>query len=411
MKQEPLLIRNVLVCDKERTVTSDVLIKNGLIVSVKKNISKACSSIDCENHLLMPSFIDLHAHFRDPGYTFKEDIITGSEAAVKGGYTTVNLMANTSPVCNGDALVERNVKKAKKTNLIDIFQTCSITKDFNGTNCDHLEMIKSKFCKMISDDGNGVESDVIMKKAMEIAKKKGLIVSSHAEYKKLSKSDTRSSENLMTQRDIKLCEETMAHLHMAHVSTKEALEMIKKAKLKGLNITCECTPHHLVLTDEINYSVHPPLRKQADVDAMIQGIHDGTIDCIATDHAPHRDKDKINGAPGMSSIEIAFSICYTKLVKTGKITLNQLSQLMSFSPANILGINSGIIKEGIKADFVIINTEEEYKVNESDFLSKGKNTPFMGRTLFGKVIKVYKDGILKYDNGRIVKPLEGEENG
>ncbi|MEA1885482.1 MAG: dihydroorotase [Thermotogota bacterium] len=403
MNHNTLLIKNALVCDKDTYEKKDVLIENGFVKAVEKNISVNCKVIDGNDQILMPAFVDLHAHFRDPGYTKKEDILTGSRAAIKGGYTTVNLMANTFPICNDNNLVDRNLAKAKEIDLIDIFQVCSITKDFSGKDCQHIEKITTKGCKMISDDGNGVESDAIMKTAMEIAFSKGLMVSSHAEYKQISKTDTRKSENLMTQRDLSLCEETKAHLHMAHVSTKEAIEMITKAKSKGVNVTCECTPHHLVLTDTTSYKVHPPLRKQDDVDALIKGIHDKTVDCIATDHAPHTTQDKNEGAPGMTGIELAFSICYTYLVKTKKITLMKLSELLSYNPAQILGVNKGIIQSGIVADLTLIDPNKEFEVNGTSLYSKGKNTPFEGKRLKGKVKLVIKDGIVKYENNHIVE--------
>ncbi len=403
-----LLIKNVIICDKDTYEKKDVLIENGLIKSVETEINENCKVVDGNNQILMPAFVDLHAHFRDPGYTYKEDILSGSRAAVKGGYTTVNLMANTLPVCNGDQLVQRNLTKAKEIDLIDIFQGCSITKDFNGKDYQHIEKITNKGCKIISDDGNGVESDEVMKKAMEIAFKKGLIVSSHAEYKQISKYDTRQSENQMTQRDLTLCEETRAHLHMAHVSTKEAIEMIAKAKLKGINVTCECTPHHLVLSDAITYKVHPPLRKQDDIEALIKGIHDKTVDCVATDHAPHSQQDKKDGSPGMTGIELAFSICYTHLVRTKKITLMKLSELMSYNPAQILGVNKGIIQKGVNADLILLDPDDEFKVDGSEFYSKGHNTPFEGKTLKGKIKLVMKEGIVKFENDHIV---EGRGNG
>jgi len=230
-----------------------------------------------------------------------------------------------------------------------------------------------------------------------------LIISSHAEYKNISKVDTRRSENLMTQRDINLCEETNAHLHLAHVSTKEAVKMISNAKAKGANLTCECTPHHLALTNSTPYLVHPPLRTQTDIAALIQGINDQTIDCIATDHAPHSPKDKMNGSPGISGIELAFSICYTNLVKTGKISLMKLSELMSFNPSQILGLNKGLIRKGVKADLVLIDLSEQFIVNPSTFYSKGKNTPFSGKSLAGIIKTVIKEGIIKYDDQQIVE--------
>lgn len=398
-----LLIKNAIVCDKDTYEKKEVLIENGLIKSVESRIKENCEVIDGRNQILMPAFVDLHAHFRDPGYTYKEDIITGSQAAVKGGYTTVNLMANTLPVCNDDQVLEKNLTKAKEIDLIDIFQVCSITKDFNGRDCQHIEKITNKGCKMISDDGYGVESDEVMKKAMETALNMGLIVSSHAEYKQISKKNTRLSENLMTQRDLLLCEKTKARLHMAHVSTKEAIDMIAKAKVKGINVTCECTPHHLVLSDAVNYNVHPPLRKKDDIEALIKGIQDKTVDCIATDHAPHSTQDKKEGSPGMTGIELAFSICYTHLVLAKRITLMKLSELMSYNPAQILGINKGIIQKGVNADLILIDPDKEFQVNGADFYSKGHNTPFEGKILKGKITLVMKGGLRKFENDHIIE--------
>jgi len=403
MSREPLLIKNVMICDQNRHELADVSISNGVIELVGKDLDKPGKLIDGNSLTLMPAFIDMHAHFRDPGYTYKEDLLTGSKAAIKGGYTTVNLMANTLPVCNDDLQVEQNISKVTEIGLIDIFQSCSITKDFNGKDCDHIQHIYSPGCKVISDDGNGVESDTVMNKAMEIAQRKGLIVSSHAEYKSVSKVDTRASENQMTQRDLTLCAKTKAHLHMAHVSTKEAIQMVADAKSKGVNVTCECTPHHLTLTNQIAYSVHPPLREQQDVESLIAAINNQTVDCIATDHAPHSFQDKLNGSVGMSSIEIAFSICFTHLVKKGMISLMTLSKLMSFNPAKLLGVHKGLIQKGYIADLVLIDPTAVFEVNPSEFLSKGKNTPFSGKILNGKIMTVIKDGVIKYDNGVFVE--------
>lgn len=397
---EPLLIKNATICDHQKHLVSDVLIENGLISAIEEEINMDCRIVDAKNLCLMPAFTDLHAHFRDPGFTHKEDIMSGSMAAIKGGYTTVNLMANTNPICNNGTQVEANVIKAKKAGLVDIFQACSVTKNFDGTDVSHLKEIHNERCKVISDDGFGVESDEAMKNAMVIAREKGLIVSSHAEYSDVSSIDTRNSENFMTRRDIKLCESTKAHLHMAHVSTKEAVEMIRMAKKDEIEVTCECTPHHISLTDDIDYIVHPPLRKREDVRALIGGLKDGTIDCIATDHAPHTKTDKANGARGISSIEIAFSICFTYLVKTGKITLQRLSELMSYTPSNFLGINKGELKTGKIADVVLIDLKRAFVVDSLNFTSKGKNTPFNSKKLYSMVLMTIKDGFIKYDNGR-----------
>jgi len=398
MNDIQLLIKNAEVVDHNQSLKCDVLIKDGIIQEVGQNLKMDCKIVDAKGLILMPAFTDLHAHFRDPGYTYKEDIESGSQAAVKGGYTTVNLMANTNPVCSNDDTIAYVVKKAAEKGLIDVFQTCSVTRDFDGQDCSHLKKIKNKQVKIISDDGFGVESYEVMEKALNIAKKKGLIVSSHAEYRAISETDARESENLMTKRDLELCEKTGARLHMAHVSTKEAIEMIEEAKTKGVPVTCEVTPHHISITDVIDYDVHPPLRKICDVKSLVKAIKNGTVDCIATDHAPHSEEDKEKGARGISSIEIAFGICNTFLVKPGQIDLKRLSKLMSFNPSEILGVNKGEIKEGKVADLVLIDQNEAYFVKSEDFVSKGKNTPIEGMKLYGTVKKVFKEGKLVYNS-------------
>ena len=394
-----LLIKNANVIDAYESFYGDILIIDGIITEIGKEINKdGIDIIDAKGLTLMPSFIDTHAHFRDPGLTYKEDMESGSRAAVKGGYTGVCLMGNTNPICSTKEVVEYVRNKAKEIGLIDVHQCVSITENFGGKSIEHLNAFDDdKELVAITDDGVGVMDSSIMMKAMEKAKENNWIVMSHAEDKTFSKIDMRIAEDLMTIRDLYLAKVTGARLHMAHVSTVESINAIRRSKSEGANVTCEVTPHHIGLTTEIsNYRVNPPIRKQEDIDAIIAGIKDGTVDCIGTDHAPHTEEDKQNGAPGMVGLETSFSICYTELVKKYGISINKLSELMSKNPANILGMNKGTITVGKDGDLVLVDLNKEVVIDRETFVSKGKNTPFHGRKYYGEVIATIKAGKVIY---------------
>ena len=394
-----LLIKNVNVVDAFQNFYGDVYIKNGIINEIGRSIvKKDVKVIDGHNLTLMPSFIDTHAHFREPGFTHKEDILSGSKAAVKGGYTGVCLMANTYPVCSNYEVLNTIRNRAKEVGLIDIHQCISITDGFSGDNIDHLENFKyDKNLIAISDDGFGVMDSSVMMKAMQLAKENNWIVMSHAEDETFSKIDMRIAEDLMTIRDLYLAKITKAHLHMAHVSTIEAIKAIENAKKEGVKVTCEVTPHHIALDSTIsNYRVNPPIREKEDVENIINAIKNDVVDCIGTDHAPHTKDDKENGAPGMVGLETAFSICYTTLVKNNGISLNKLSSLMSKNPAEILRMNKGLISVGKDGDMVLVDLDKKVVVDSNNFVSKGKNTPFEGREYYGEVVMTIKGGKVVY---------------
>lgn len=386
-----LLIKNGRVIDWASDFIGDIYIKDGIIKEIGHNLDKNCEAIDAKGYTVMPSFVDLHSHFRDPGLEYKEDIETGSKAAVRGGYTAVNLMGNTKPICSDMETVNYVTGKAKKVGLIDVHQTVSITRDLHGNDISHLSDIDDSV-KCISDDGKGVYSGKIMADAMMVAKKRNFVVMSHAEDEEITPISTRLSENMMTSRDIALAKFTGAHLHLSHVSTKEAMKDIIDAKKEGFNITCEVTPHHIALTGEDKYKVNPPIREQEDVDYLIKAIHDGYVDAIGTDHAPHTKEDKEKGACGISGIETSFSVCYTKLVKEGNLTINNLSKIMSKNPSEILRINKGRVSIGYDGDLVIVDLNNKYTVDSEDFQSKGKNTPFDSMEVYGSVIRTIKSG-------------------
>ena len=394
-----LLIKNANIVDAHEEFCADVLIIDGKIAEIGIELNKKdVEIIDANGLTLMPSFIDTHAHFREPGLTHKEDIESGSKAAAKGGYTGVCLMGNTNPICSSKEVVEYVRNRSKEVGLIDVHQCVSITENFAGKSIEHLNAFDNdKKLVAITDDGVGVMDSSIMMKAMEKAKENNWIVMSHAEDKTFSKIDMRIAEDLMTIRDLYLAKVTGARLHMAHVSTVESINAIRRSKSEGANVTCEVTPHHIGLTTEIsNYRVNPPIRKQEDIDAIIAGIKDGTVDCIGTDHAPHTEEDKQNGAPGMVGLETSFSICYTELVKKYGISINKLSELMSKNPANILGMNKGTITVGKDGDLVLVDLNKEVVIDRETFVSKGKNTPFHGRKYYGEVIATIKAGKVIY---------------
>ena len=392
-----LLIKGGRIVDCNKDFVGDLLIKDGKIAEFGSEIGYDCQTINAEGLTVLPAFIDTHVHFRDPGYTYKEDIYTGSLAALKGGYTCVNLMANTNPVCSSMETVDYVLKKSRELDLIDVHQTVSITKDFDGKTLDHLDSI-DKTVKFISDDGKGVKDNAVMYRAMLKAKDKGMTVISHVEDDELARIDSRLSENIMTIRDVYLAGETKAKFHLAHVSTKEAMQEVIKAKKEGFYITCEVTPHHIALYDN-DYKVNPPIRGKSDVMSLKKAIRDGWVDVIATDHAPHTACDKEKGACGISGLETAFPVSYTSLVKDEEITLAQLSFLMSGRAGEIMDISKGKIQKGYDGDVVLIDIDKKVKVDSTRFISKGKNTPFDGMEFYGEILGTIRKGKIMYDGG------------
>ncbi|MDT9337375.1 dihydroorotase [Clostridium perfringens] len=393
-----LLIKNVNLIDESNNFFGDIYIEKGVIKELGTELNKECETLDGKGLVIMPAFIDTHAHFRDPGFEYKEDIESGSKAAVRGGYTTVTLMPNTKPVCSSKKVLDYVVNKGKEVGLVDLYQTVSITKNLSGEEINHLrEFEGNPNVKAITDDGKGVSDSKIMMEAMKIAKENNWIVMSHAESPEFSKVDMRLAENMMTWRDITLAKFVDCRLHMSHVSTKEAMKYIIEGKNDGVKVTCEITPHHLALNNKIsNYRVNPPIREEEDVNFLIKAIKMNYVDCIGTDHAPHSKEDKEKGAPGMIGIEQAFSICYTKLVKENHISLNKLSQLMSGNAAKLLNINKGKLQPGFLGDLVLIDLNKKRIFKEEDIVSRSKNTPFNGMEFYGDVVVTIKNGKIVY---------------
>lgn len=389
------------------------------MLSREYNIDKV---IDATDLVVTPGLIDLHVHFRDPGLTYKEDIESGSRAAAKGGFTTVVAMPNTKPVVDNTETFDYVCKKAKDVDLVNVIQVGSVTKDMAGKELSDIEGMAEHGLITISEDGKSVMDSGLYRKAMKKAKELNLTVLAHCEDINLveggvmnmgSKSKglglngiSNAVENVITARDIMLSEETGAKLHLCHCSTKESVDMIRDGKAKGIKLSGEVCPHHFVLTeddipsDNAMYKMNPPLRSKDDKEALLKGLKEGVIEVISTDHAPHSMEEKnksMKEAPfGIVGLETSLALSYTYLVESGLISLSELVAKMSYNPAKILGIDKGNIDVGNVADIMIFDDKEEYVIDPGTFVSKGKNTPFTGMKVKGKVRYTFKAGEITY---------------
>lgn len=380
-----ILFRNVRVVDANKDIETDVLLSNGKILKIDKNIEVENGSVnivDGKGYVLMPSFIDLHTHLRDPGLTHKEDLETGQKAALKGGFTVLCPMANTKPVCDNKEIMEYVLNKAKDLDLCDIKQVCAITKDLDGQEMIDISSMR-KYTNLFSDDGYTLFNEEIMAEALKLSTELDFKVLTHCQ-----------PEYEIVQRDLKILKGTGGNLHICHISLEDTLNEIKKYKDDGYKFTCEVGPHH-IFGYGLDYKVNPSFAEEDDMRALIQGIKDGYIDMIGTDHAPHTEDDKKAGSPGISNIEVAFSMV-NKVFKENNISLNKLSEMMSANPAKLLGLNQGLIEEGLKADLVLIDENEENIIDTATFISKGKNNPFDKQKVIGKVIMTIRDGKIAY---------------
>ncbi|MBR6385883.1 MAG: dihydroorotase [Ruminococcus sp.] len=417
-----ILIKNIRAVDSKNDMLTDILINDGLITELGTNIrSGADELIDGTDLVLMPSIFDMHVHFRDPGQTEKEDVLTGCSAALAGGVTGVLAMPNTYPPCDNPEIIRYIIDKAKDTG-VDVYPVGCITQGMKGEKLCDYDSMKDAGCICISDDGRPVENAELMRKALELSNQNGLLVASHCEDLNIinggivNKGETseklgikgmdRASENYITAREIILASSVNSRIHICHVSTEESTAIIRFAKSRGIKVTCETAPHYFMLTDKLiekrdaDYRMNPPLRTPDDVRAIIDGIKDGTIDCIITDHAPHTAEQKADfeKAPnGVVGLETSLAATLTALYHTGEVSLKKIVELMCINPRRILGLEIPAIQVGKPADLIIADLNKKWTADPEKLHSKSHNTVFKGMTLTGKNLVTISKGIIRYD--------------
>lgn len=396
----------------------DILIRDGIIRRKGLGIEAGpdVTVIDTTGLTVSGGFTDLHVHFREPGYSYKETIRTGSLAAARGGYTTVCTMPNLNPVPDSLRHLDLEQEIIDRDAVIQVLPYASITLGRKGEQLVDFSSLKGR-CVAFSDDGSGVQSREMMLKAMEAAADNGCIIAAHCEDNSLlrggyvhdgawchehgHKGICSESEWGQIKRDLKLAELTGCRYHVCHISTAESVDLIRRAKDRGVRVSCETAPHYLALCEndmmeDGRFKMNPPLRSSADRDALIAGLNDGTIDAIATDHAPHSPEEKSKGlehsAMGISGLETAFPVLYTYLVMSGKVSLQRILEALTSSPRKAFGLPP-VLEEGAAADIAIIDTRTEFTIDSSRFLSQGHSTPFEGKRVQGKVLMTLKDGV------------------
>lgn len=402
-----IILRNGKVFINKEFVKTDIRIRDHKIIKIGETNYEFATIFDISQKLVVPGFIDVHVHLREPGYEYKETIKSGSTAASRGGYTTICAMANVNPVPDRYEKLAIQLNIIRQDAVINVLPYGAITENLMGMKLATYEELLPFVCAF-SDDGKGVQNKEIMKKAMKkIAALNGILVA-HCEDEQYVLSDNARSEYGQVNRDIELAAKTGVQYHICHVSTKESIQAIREAKRKGIRVSCEVTPHHLVLDEtvvkgNVNFKMNPPLRKKEDVEACIEGIKDGTIDMIATDHAPHSEIDKSGGFPkaanGIIGLETSFPILYTHLVQKNTLSLEKLIELMSKNPAKVFRLNKGMIQENAIADLAVIDLEQEYCIDKNALASLSKNTPFDGMKVKGKVVMTIVDGKIVYTGG------------
>lgn len=414
-------IINAEIYNEKKKIKGGITVNRGVITAIG-DIEVQGKVIDAKGMTILPGLIDMHVHLREPGLEYKEDILTGAKAAVKGGFTQIACMPNTKPVCDNAQIVSYIKQRAKEVNLAKIHPIGAITKGEEGKSLAEMGGMKAAGAVAVSDDGKPVPDAETMRLALEYASDFELLPLSHCEEKSLIQGGvvneglnstraglrgiSRASEEIMVAREIILSETTGKPVHICHISTKGSVQLIRDAKRRGVKVSCETCPHYFAATDDLILSydpvtkVNPPLRTEEDRLAVIEGIKDGTVDAIATDHAPHHIDEKTceyeKAAFGISGLETAFALSYTYLVKAGHVNMNRLVELTSTNPAKLLKITGGTIAVGAPADFTVVDLNREYTIDKNKFASKGKNTPFHGWNVWGEVHMTVVDGDVKY---------------
>ncbi|HQQ76865.1 MAG TPA: dihydroorotase [Thermoanaerobaculia bacterium] len=423
MSGEAVLLRGGRVVDPSRNLdqTLDVLIRDGVVAKVDEKIpAKGADVVEAAGFVVAPGFVDLHTHLREPGFEYKETIASGTRAAAAGGFTTVCAMANTDPVPDDAPTVAFVVRRARETGVVRVFPIGAVSKGLKGVELSEIGSMKAEGIVAISDDGKPIANGNLMRRALEYASMFGLPVVVHEEDAALvgpgvmneGWASTRLGlagwpnvgESAMVARDVQLAALTGARLHVAHVSTREGLEAIRAARKAGVPVTCEVTPHHLLLTDEdvarsgydTRFKMNPPLRSEADRNALVAALVEGTIDCVATDHAPHHEDEKnveFADAPfGVTGLETALPALVDGLLVPRAITLLRLVEVLSTAPSRTFGLPYGTLAEGAPADVVLFSTTKSTPVTPDGFQSRSKNSPWLARTLKGRVEKTWVGG-------------------
>lgn len=423
-----LLIKNALIvnADKKEKKTKDILVKDGLIKKIDASVDqKGAKIIDAKGKLVLPGLIDIHVHFRDPGQEYKETIETGSRAAVKGGFTSVMCMPNTRPVIDNAMIVKGIINESKRLGLCNVVPIGSITRGQRDEELVDMFELKEAGCLALSDDGKSVVSSQLMRRAIEYSRMVNVLLIQHCEDPLISaggamnegetstllgiKADPYISESIIVGRDIELVHFLGGHVHFAHMSCRRSIELIRQAKKQGISVSAEACPHHFTLTDEAvksfdtNTKMNPPLRTADDIEAVKEGLKDGTIDLIVTDHAPHSREDKevnFEDAPfGIIGLETSLALTITELVNQDVLSWEEVVDKMSTSQARIAGMkNKGVIAEGYDADITIVDPDKKWEVTVEDTVSKSKNSPFFGRTLTGRVQTTIFNGNVVFED-------------
>ena len=424
-----ILLKNGRVLDPAagRDGIYDLLINDGIIVAVDSNIPEADNEvIDATGCFIMPGLVDLHVHFREPGFEYKETIKTGSLAAARGGVTTVLPMPNTRPIADSIEVISHINDIVKRDAVVNVLQVASVTMGQEGNVPTDIEALRKIGVVAISEDGKSVMNAEVYRQAMVKAAEYDMTVLAHCEDKNMVnggalneseksrelgiKGITNGVEDVIVARDILLSKETGCRLHLCHCSTEDSVKMIAAAKAEGLRVTGEVCPHHFTLCDEdipgdnADYKMNPPLRSRRDMEALIEGLKNGTMDVISTDHAPHSEEEKrkpIAESPfGITGLETSLCLTYTELVLKGVLTPMQMVEKMSYNPAKIIGIDRGTLMPGAVADVTIMDPEWEFVIDRNEFVSMGHNTPFDGRTVKGRVVTTIVNGEIVYRENR-----------
>lgn len=418
-----ILIKNVRAVDENIDRICDILIENGKITEMSEGISKTADRvIDGTGRVLMPALFDMHVHLRDPGFTHKEDVVTGCNAAAAGGFTGVVCMPNTKPASDNREVFDYIREKAAPTG-VEVYPAGCITKGMLGNELADFDEYVSTGIRVISDDGRPVETAELMRRALELTNSNGLLAASHCEDLSIInggiinkgrvseqlgvKGMDRASEDSITAREIALAMSCNARIHICHVSTEGSISMIRDAKKAGVRVTCETAPHYFTYTDEklisrdADYRMNPPLREERDRIAVLNGVLDGTVDCIVTDHAPHNAEEKsdfLKAPNGVVGLETSLAATLTALYHTGKLPLNRVVSIMSANPRRILGLEPIEIKVGCTADLILVDIDREWTVVPGELHSKSKNSVFKGEKLRGKNLMTISKGRIIFES-------------